>query len=140
MSTGRPSTHEKCVFKAGSVVLARQLDFVGKSGANYRYTALEDDRIPATAGANYVIAETGRGAEVRLLYAGETENVMAADLGGRLEEVRQRWPAAELLLRLNVRRAVRIAEREDLVAGHLPPLNDPPEAPPVADHGVSPNP
>lgn len=130
----------KRVFKAGSVALARQLDFVGKSGANYRYTALEDDRIPPTAGANYIIAETGRGAETRLLYAGETENVMAADLAGRLEEVRQRWPAAELLLRLNVRRAVRVAEREDLVAEHLPPLNDPPEPHPAADHGASPNP
>lgn len=128
------------VFKAGSVVLARQLDFVGKSGANYRYTALEDDRIPPTAGANYIIAETGQGAEVRLLYAGETENVMADDLSGRLEEVRQRWPAAELLLRLNVRRAVRVAEREDLVAGHLPPLNDPPENPTVPDQGASPPP
>ncbi|OYW91196.1 MAG: hypothetical protein B7Z13_13155 [Caulobacterales bacterium 32-67-6] len=106
------------VFKAGSVVLARQLDFVGKSGANYRYTALEDDRIPPTAGANYIIAETGQGAEVRLLYAGETENVMADDLSGRLEEVRQRWPAAD----------------------HLPPLNDPPENPTVPDQGASPAP
>ncbi|MDP1873385.1 hypothetical protein [Phenylobacterium sp.] len=117
--------------------MARQLDFVGKSGANYRYTALEDDRIPPTAGANYVIAETGP--ETRLIYAGETENVMAADLAGRLDEVRQRWPAAELLLRLNVRRAVRMAERDDLVAEHLPPLNDPPETQPSADQGASPN-
>ena len=121
-------------------MLARQLDFAGKSGANYRYTAIEDDRIPPTAGANYIIAETGPGAETRLLYAGETENVMAADLAGRLDEVRQRWPAAELLLRLNVRRAVRTAEREDLVAEHLPPLNDPPEAPPAVEQDASPNP
>ncbi len=120
--------------------MARQLDFAGKSGANYRYTAIEDDRIPPTAGANYIIAETGPGVETRLLYAGETENVMADDLSGRLEDVRQRWPSAELLLRLNVRRAVRVAEREDLVAEHLPPLNDPPETPPVADHGDSLNP
>ncbi|MDO8902799.1 MAG: hypothetical protein Q7V15_15760 [Phenylobacterium sp.] len=119
--------------------MARQLDFVGKSGVNYRYTALEDDRIPPTAGANYVIAETAPEGS-RLLYAGETENVMGADLAGRLEEVRQRWPAAELLLRLNVRRAVRVAEREDLVAAHLPPLNDPPEAPSVENQDASPNP
>ena len=116
--------------------MARQLDFAGKSGANYRYTAIEDNRIPPTAGANYIIAETGPGAETRLLYAGETENVMAADLAGRLDEVRQRWPAAELLLRLNVR----TAEREDLVAEHLPPLNDPPEAPPAVEQDASPNP
>ncbi|MGQ3017028.1 hypothetical protein [Phenylobacterium sp.] len=120
--------------------MARQLDFAGKSGATYRYTALEDDRIPPTAGANYIIAETGPGVEPRLLYAGETENVMADDLSGRLDDVRQRWPGAELLLRLNVRRAVRVAEREDLVAAYLPPLNDPPEAHPTADHGASPNP
>ena len=91
--------------------MARQLDFAGKSGANYRYTAIEDDRIPPTAGANYIIAETGPGAETRLLYAGETENVMAADLAGRLDEVRQRWPAAELLLRLNGGRSAPLSVR-----------------------------
>ena len=111
-------------------MLARQLDFVGKSGTTYRYTALEDDRIPPTAGANYVIAELNPGAEARVLYAGETENVMGSDLAARLEEVRERWRDAELLLRLNVRRAVRQAEQDDLIAGLAPPLNDAPVAQP----------
>ena len=110
--------------------MARQLDFVGKSGTTYRYTALEADRIPPTAGANYVIAELNPGAEARVLYAGETENVMGSGLAARLEEVRERWRDAELLLRLNVRRAVRQAEQDDLIAGLAPPLNDAPVAQP----------
>ena len=73
-----------------------------------------------------MIAELNQGAESRVLYAGETENVMGSDLAARLEEVRERWRDAELLLRLNVRRAVRQAEQEDLIAGLLPPLNDAP--------------
>lgn len=118
--------------------MARQLDFVGKTGTAYRYTALENDRIPPMAGANYVISDTGPEAETRLIYAGETENVMGADLIARLSDVRRRWPSAELLLRLNVRRAVRLAERDDLVAAHLPPLNDPPEAAHTPQDRVSP--
>ncbi len=118
--------------------MARQLDFVGKTGAAYRYTALENDRIPPMAGANYVISDTGPEAEIRLLFAGETENVMGDDLIARLRDVRRRWPLAELLLRLNVRRAVRLAERDDLVAAHLPPLNDAPEPPSLTEERTSP--
>lgn len=120
--------------------MARQLDFVGKTGAAYRYTALENDRIPPMAGANYVISDTGPESEVRVLFAGETENVMGDDLIARLQDVRRRWPTAELLLRLNVRRAVRLAERDDLVAAHLPPLNDSPDPPSATDVGSSPSP
>lgn len=108
--------------------MARQFDFVGKSGSVYRYTALEEERILPTAGANYVIAQLGEGGEARLVYAGETESAMSADLPGRLEEARRAFAGVELLLRLNVRRAVREAERDDLVAQHLPALNDPPPA------------
>lgn len=106
--------------------MARQLDFVGKSGTVYRYTAMEEERILPTAGANYLIAQVEEGAEPKILYAGETESAMSADLPGRLDEARRTFNDAELLLRLNVRRAVREAERDDLVAQHLPALNDPP--------------
>ena len=107
---------------AGSVQLARQIDFAGKSGAIYRYNTLEEDRFLPPVGANYVIARvTPRGAEV--LFAGETESLAARDWQAQLDVAHNEFQDAEVLTRLNVRSAIRKAEREDLIEGHAPPLN-----------------
>ena len=102
--------------------MARQIDFAGKSGSVYRYSGLEEDRFLPPVGANYVIAQvTERGAA--LLFAGETESLAARDWQARLQEAQGRFEHAEVLTRLNVRSAIRQAEREDLIQAHSPPLN-----------------
>lgn len=102
--------------------MTRQIELAGKSGARYRYTALEEERFIAPAGANYVIAElTPEGAHV--VYAGETDNLANLSWRGALEAARKKYAEAKVLTRLNVTRAVREAEREDLIEQYQPPMN-----------------
>lgn len=102
--------------------LSRQIEFAGKSGARYRYTPLDEDRFAPPAGANYVIAElTSEGASI--VYAGETDNLANQAWRGPLEEARKTHAQAKVLMRLNVTRAIREAERADLVEQYRPPMN-----------------
>jgi uncharacterized protein related to proFAR isomerase len=103
--------------------LARPIELAGKSGARYRYRPLDGERFLPPAGANFVIAEvTGGGA--RLVYAGETDNLANQTWRSALERARQSHPKAKVLARLNVTRAIREAERMDLIEQHQPPLNE----------------
>jgi hypothetical protein len=98
------------------------IELAGKSGARYRYTALEEDRFIPPAGANFVIAElTPQGPS--LVYAGETDNLASLAWRKALEEARKLKPDVKVLTRLNVTRAVREAERADLVEQYHPPMN-----------------
>jgi hypothetical protein len=108
--------------------LARPIELAGKSGARYRYTPLEEERHLPPAGANYVIAEVSGGA-ARLVFAGETDNLANQTWRADLERARQSHPKAKVLTRLNVTRAIREAERQDLIAEHQPPLNGEGSAP-----------
>jgi uncharacterized protein related to proFAR isomerase len=102
--------------------LSRQIELAGKSGARYRYTPLEEHRFVPPAGANYVIAElTPNGASI--VYAGETDNLANQAWRAPLEEARKTYAEARILTRLNVTRAIREAEREDLVEHYHPPMN-----------------
>ncbi|MCI3132020.1 hypothetical protein [Phenylobacterium aquaticum] len=106
--------------------MTRQIEFAGKSGNMYRYVTLEEERYLPPAGANYVIAQiTPVG--TRILYAGETERLSAREWESTLVTARAQAGAepgaTEVLTRLNVRAAVRKAEREDLIEQHNPPLN-----------------
>lgn len=102
--------------------MTRQIEFAGKSGARYRYTAIEEERFLPPAGANYVIAEvTEEGAKV--VYAGETDNLANQTWRSPLEAARKKFREARVLTRLNVTRAVREAERADLIDQYEPPLN-----------------
>lgn len=102
--------------------MSRQIELAGKSGARYRYTGLEEERFIAPAGANYVIAEvTNEGATV--LYAGETDNLASLTWRSKLEQARKKHAEAKILTRLNVTRAVREAEKVDLIEEHQPPMN-----------------
>jgi uncharacterized protein related to proFAR isomerase len=102
--------------------LSRQIELAGKSGARYRYTPLEEDRFVPPAGANYVIAEiTPEGPSV--VYAGETDNLANHAWREALNEARKTHAEATVLTRLNVTRAVREAERADLVEQYQPPMN-----------------
>lgn len=102
--------------------LNRQIELAGKSGARYRYTPLEEERFLPPAGANFVIAKvTPEGAKV--MYAGETDNLANQTWRSALEKARQAYGDAAILTRLNVTRAVRKAEQDDLVEEHQPPMN-----------------
>jgi uncharacterized protein related to proFAR isomerase len=102
--------------------LSRQIELAGKSGARYRYTPLEEDRFVPPAGANYIIAElTPEGPSV--VFAGETDNLASQAWREALEEARKTYAEAKVLTRLNVTRAVREAERLDLVEQYQPPMN-----------------
>jgi uncharacterized protein related to proFAR isomerase len=102
--------------------LTRQIELAGKSGARYRYTPIDENRFLPPAGANYVIARvTKEGAEV--VYAGETDNLASQSWRADLDRARQTYSEAQVLTRLNVTRAVREAERADLIEQYHPPLN-----------------
>ena len=104
------------------VSLSRQYEIAGKSGARYRYMSFEEDRFLPPAGANFVIARlTKDGATV--VYAGETDNLASQSWRKTLEKARETYRDAAVLTRLNVTRAVREAERVDLIAEHQPPMN-----------------
>jgi hypothetical protein len=104
------------------VSLSRQIELAGKSGARYRYVSFEENRFLPPAGANFVIARlTKDGATV--VYAGETDNLANQSWRTTLEKARETYRDAALLTRLNVTRAVREAERVDLIAEHQPSMN-----------------
>jgi len=103
-------------------ILTRPIELAGKSGARYRYTPLAEERFLPPAGANFVIAElTREGA--RVVFAGETDNLANQTWRTTLEKARQTYSKAKILTRLNVTRAVREAERIDLIEQYEPPLN-----------------
>ena len=113
---------EERVAPGWRVSLTRQYEIAGKSGARYRYTPLEESRFLPPAGANFVIAKmTKEGPTV--VYAGETDNLANQSWRTALEKARKSHPKAKVLTRLNVTRAIREAERQDLIAAHQPPLN-----------------
>ncbi len=103
--------------------MTRQIDLAGASGARYRYTPIDENRFLPPAGANYVIAEIGEDGEANVVYAGETDNLASQSWRSDLERARETYGAATVLTRLNVTRAVREAERMDLIDAYHPPLN-----------------
>jgi hypothetical protein len=103
-------------------VLTRQYELAGKSGARYRYTPLEEERFLPPAGANFVIAKMAKDGPT-VIYAGETDNLANRTWREALEKARAAYGDAKILTRLNVTRAVREAERSDLIAQHQPPMN-----------------
>ena len=104
--------------------LSRQIELAGKSGARYRYTPMQEERFLPPAGANFVIAKLGKDGGTTLLYAGETDNLANQTWRQALEKARETERDAAILTRLNVTRAVRKAEQDDLVEEYHPPMND----------------
>jgi hypothetical protein len=106
------------------ILLPRQIELAGASGARYRYTSMEENRFLPPAGANFVIAKvTKEGAEV--VFAGETDNLANQTWRGPLEKAREAYGGdTTVLTRLNVTRAVREAERQDLLQQYHPPMNE----------------
>lgn len=102
--------------------MTRQIDLAGASGARYRYSPIDEERFLPPAGANYVIAEISEGVP-NVVFAGETDNLASQTWRTDLEKARRKYSGATVLTRLNVTRAVREAERADLIEHYHPPLN-----------------
>ncbi|MFZ5669736.1 MAG: hypothetical protein ACOY4K_09585 [Pseudomonadota bacterium] len=100
--------------------MARQIDLAGRSGAQYRYRALEDMRPVPPGGANFVYVRWDKDAPV-VVYAGETDSLHRSVF--ETWEEAQGLGATEIFARLNITGAVRRAEQADLVAAHAPPMN-----------------
>lgn len=92
--------------------MSRRLEFRGQSGAAYSFTRLEGQALKPI-GVTYVIAEAGADGW-RLLKVGHTNNLAERSWAGPLAEMKEAHPGAELLIRLNVSRAIREAEAADL--------------------------
>ena len=101
----------------------RHVEIAGKSGALYRYSALEEDRVLPPAGANYVICKPAdRGVDI--LFVGETDSLARIAWREQLAYARDTYgDDADVLTRLNVRSAVLLAEQEDLLEEYRPPMN-----------------
>lgn len=120
--------------------MSQQIEFVGKSGARYRYTTLDEDRFLPPAGANYVIARRS-GRECTVVMAGETDSLAGRAWRDQLEAARGLFGDVEVLTRLNVKSAVRREELADMIEGYSPPMNSPTgsaQAPTAADSGLAP--
>ncbi len=102
--------------------MTRQIDLAGASGARYRYTPIDENRFLPPAGANYVIAEVSDDGP-KVFFAGETDNLASQTWRADLDKARRNHGGAMVLTRLNVTRAVREAERKDLVENYHPPMN-----------------
>jgi hypothetical protein len=94
------------------------LDLKGASGAEYRFRVWPEGAQHLPIAGNYVflrLEEEG----FKVLLVGATND---------LSQVRAEWPkvarrgATHVFTRLNVARAVRLAEHEDLVASYKPAL------------------
>lgn len=93
------------------------LDIEGASGVLYRFRLHDTDReLPATAG-NYVFV---RGDTSQVIGCGESQSLMNAK--APWTQAVAEHGAEKLYLRLNVARASRIGEHEDIVAKHQPAL------------------
>lgn len=100
----------------------RRIVFAGRSGAEYSYSPLTpQERLRPIAG-NYVLARI-EGQKASIVAAGETDNLSRMDWRGLLERAQMLHGATDILVRLNVRSAIRREELEDLVAAHQPPMS-----------------
>jgi hypothetical protein len=89
------------------------MELRGRSGKLYSFFRLDEQTAVRPIGVTYAVAERGPGGW-RLLRVGHASNLAARSWAGELSEAREVAPSAELLVRLNVSRAIREAEAEDL--------------------------
>jgi len=90
------------------------IDLEGASGASYRFRAWPDIGQPPMAG-NFVVAETGQGG-LTIHLLGVTNDLSRAEAHAREAGL----DGKPLFVRLNVARATRHHEHEDILARHAP--------------------
>jgi hypothetical protein len=94
------------------------IDLKGASGAEYRFRIWTEGAAHLPVAGNYVFLQA-QAEGFTIIMVGATND---------LSRARSEWPKAEkrgathVFTRLNVARAVRMAEHQDLVAGYKPAL------------------
>ncbi len=98
-----------------------QIDFVGASGATYRYFARDGQRL-SPSGGNFIYAQQTPDGMV-VIYAGEAES-LAATADERWREAEARFGATHAFLRLNVTASIRRQELFDIISAYAPSMNE----------------
>ncbi|MFA7647275.1 MAG: hypothetical protein WCY15_09930 [Phenylobacterium sp.] len=93
------------------------IDLRGASGAAYRFRRADPAALPATAG-NFVYAREEDG-QLVVLGCGTALSLTSA--AGLQRNIAERHGEADLFIRLNVARAVRQGEHQDIVENVKPP-------------------
>jgi hypothetical protein len=92
-----------------------RVEFRGASGSSYSFFPLDEAAPLRPIGVTYAIAER-HGREWRLLAVGHTNNLAAKSWVAELEALNATGRRAQMLVRLNISRAIREAEAADLAA------------------------
>jgi|SRR5213592_4234357 hypothetical protein len=95
------------------------LDLKGASGAEYRFRAWPEGAHHLPIAGNYVYLRVDDEGRFKVVLVGATNDLSQAR--GEWNKVARRG-ATHVFTRLNVARAVRLAEHEDLVASYKPAL------------------
>ena len=93
------------------------VDLKGASGTFYRFRLWPEGGVHPPIAGNYVVLREDEAAP-RVLLAGVTSDLSQA--AAECRKALTKEPAARLYTRLNVARAVRSAEHDDIVAEHKP--------------------
>lgn len=91
--------------------MREQIELCGASGARYRFRRIAELELLPGAGGNFVYTKTVAGREV-VVACGTSETLSSA--GEFWPKVTQRHGADAIYVRLNVSRACRQAEHEDI--------------------------
>ena len=91
------------------------IDLPGASGASYRFRLWPEGRAHQPIAGNFVCVRAGEGGAYKVIHVGES-----TDLSRIRFELPKPLRAADVLVytRLNIARAARSAEHEDLLARH----------------------
>lgn len=93
------------------------IDLRGASGAAYRFRRADPAALPATAG-NFIYVREEAG-ELEVVCCGTALSLTSA--GDLSRNMTDRYGATDLYIRLNVARAVRRGEHEDILEHAKPP-------------------
>ena len=98
------------------------VDLRGASGSFYRFRLWPEGGAHPPIAGNYIVARD-EPAALKVVLAGVTADLSQAALECRKALAKD--PQARLYTRLNVARAQRVAEHDDIVAEHKPAVNAP---------------
>jgi hypothetical protein len=100
------------------------VDLRGASGTFYRFRLWPEGGAHPPIAGNYIVVRE-EATDLKVLLAGVTGDLSQAAAESR--KAVSKAPGARVYTRLNVARAVRIAEHDDIVAAYKPAVNVPAE-------------
>jgi hypothetical protein len=99
------------------------LDLTGGSGRHYRYMISKGQ--PSPMGGNFALVRERAEGGWELVYIGETESLFTGVADKRAEAAAKMGEPLHLFTRLNISKAVRSEEKDDIVQSYGPKLNTP---------------